>query len=86
MYPVVQLGPPCSMGMVTVSSAALLWEQTCNVGSSLFGNGTSYDDVVCDNLANISYRAEERYVEEQAEKINYLSHGIQVMIKTVAQQ
>ena len=66
------------MGIVRVSSATLLLDQTCNVGSSLFGNGTSYDDVVCDNLANISNRAEERYVEEQAEKINYLSHGIQV--------
>ena len=68
------------MGIVTVSSAALLWDQTCNVGSSLFGDGTSYEDEVCDNLANISYRAEERYVSEQAEKINYLSHGIQVMV------
>lgn len=71
------------MGIVTVSSAALLLDQTCNVGSSLFGNGTSYDDTVCDNLANISYREEERYVQEQAEKITYLSSAIQVMM-TVA--
>ena len=68
------------MGIVTVSSAALLRDQTCNVGSSLFGNGSSYDEEVCDNLANISYRPEERYVSEQAEKINYVSHGIQVMV------
>lgn len=44
----------------------------------MFGNGTTYDDEVCKNLANFSYAEEERYVEEQAEKINYVSRAIQV--------
>lgn len=50
----------------------------CSDGSGMFGNGTTYDDEVCKNLANFSYAEEERYVEEQAEKINYVSRAIQV--------
>ena len=84
MLGLVSVETHCSMGIVTVASAALLLDQTCHVGSSLFGNGTSYDEAVCANLANISNREEERYVQEQAEKITYVSRGIQVTSEEIS--
>ncbi len=37
----------------------------CRIGSVIFGNGTFFNETICDNLSSEEYREEERYVEYQ---------------------
>lgn len=68
-----------SVGLVLNSNFDLYFERTCELGSSLFGNGTTYSEEVCANLDKPENKEAETYVEFQIYRLVFVSAAIKAL-------
>ena len=66
-------------GMIIYANSSLTTQRTCREGSAIFGDGTTYNETVCENLTDAVFAEAERVVLMQTKSLNYISAALQAI-------